>query len=546
MDTLAKLLSDHELLLVFLVVMGGVLLGRVTLFGTRLGVAGVLFTGIAVSALVGTASSPLAITPILRDLGLVLFVYCIGISSGPGFFRAWRNHGIRLNLAVITSLAIAGALAVLLGQVFALDRGYLTGVLCGALTNTPALGAAAERVAGTELAAHPAVGYAVAYPFGVFGALLVLRVFARVRRSRLDRERAAMTPSTEGALKSANFAITNPALDGKAIGELRVRDSIGVMISRLARKDPGHPPIVVTKYTTLALGDTVTAVGPGEALAQAETYFGQRSEAHLELERGQIDMRRVLVSKKSLVGKRLSDLHIDQRFGAQVTRLRRADVDLLPSPDMRLELGDRIRVVAPTEKLPELARFFGDSERDLAQLDFVALAIGIAAGLLLALLPVPGPGAVMHLGVAGGTLLASLFLGRLGRTGPLVWSLPYEVMTSLRDLGLLLFLAGVGVSAGANLGKLEGTSALGMFAAGATITVVASVVGLALMHRWAGASVIGSMGATAGLQTQPATLGAAYEFSGRSEETYVAYALVYPVAMIGKILLAQILVMLLA
>lgn len=566
MSTFAKLLAEHELLLVFLVVMGGVLLGRVTLFGTRLGVAGVLFTGLALSALVGGGDTPLAITPILRDLGLVLFVYCIGISSGPGFFRAWRDHGLRMNLAVLASLVVAGAVALSLGHLFALDRGYLTGIVCGALTNTPALGAAAERVAHTPLAAHPGVGYAVAYPFGVFGALLVLRVFARVRQRRLESEREDATPSTARALMTANFVITNPELDKKVIGELRVRDRVGVVISRLARgatspagspaspdqkdrsdqKPAPHTPIVVTKYTTLALGDTVTAVGPADALAEAESYFGQRSDAHLELDRGHIDMRRVLVSKRSLVGKRISELHIDQRFGAQVTRLRRADVDLLPSPDMRLELGDRIRVVAPTDKLPELARFFGDSERDLAQLDFVALAIGLSAGLLLALVPIPGPGGAMSLGVAGGTLIASIVLGRLGRSGPLVWSLPYEIMTSLRDLGLLLFLAGVGVSAGQSLGTLEGDTALGMFAVGAAITLATSVVGVALMHRWARASVIGTMGATAGLQTQPATLAAAYDFSGRSEETYVAYAVVYPVAMIGKILLAQVLVMLLA
>jgi len=545
MSTLAELLAKHELLLLFLVVVGGVLLGRISFFGIRLSVAGVLFAGIAFG-LLGTTDKPLSITPLTRDLGLVLFVYCIGIASGPGFFRAFREHGVRMNLAVIASLAVAGGLTAVGAGLLDLDRGYATGLLCGALTNTPALGAAAERLAGTPLASNATVGYAVAYPFGVFGALLAIRLFARLRRKPLERELAAAAPSSERQLVTANFRVTRPELDKRAIGELRIRDQVGVMVSRLARDDNAIAPLVPNKYTALALGDTVTVVGLGDAVAKAEAYFGERSESHLELERQHIDMRRILMSKKELVGKRLGDLHIDQRFGAQVTRLRRADLDLLPSPDMRLELGDRIRVVAPTAKLPEVSRFFGDSERDLAQVDFVALAIGLCAGLLLALLPVPGPGGVMHLGVAGGTLIAALVLGRLGRTGPLMWSLPYEVMTSLRDLGLLLFLAGVGVSAGGALDKLEGGSAIGMVATGAVLTMTTSFVGLTLLHFWAKSSVIASMGAAAGLQTQPATLATAYDLSHRHEQIYVAYAVVYPVAMIGKILLAQLLVMLLA
>lgn len=542
MSALGELLAEHELLLVFVVMVTGVLLGRVSFFGTRLGVAGVLFAGIAVAVIARSPDHALAITPILRDFGLVLFVYSVGISSGPGFFRAWREQGVRFNLAVLSALAAAGGLAALAGWLFDLDRGFVTGIFCGALTNTPALGAAAERLAGTELAANPAMGYAVAYPFGVFGALLMLRLFARLRDKRLAAEQTAASPTELRALVTANFRVTRAELDQKAIGALRVRDAVGVMISRLGRGGDARVP---TKYDALALGDIVTVVGSADAIAKAEAYFGERATEHLELERGRIDMRRMLVSRREFVGKRIGDLAIGPRFGAQITRLRRADVDLLPSPDMRLELGDRIRVVAPAERLAEVSRYFGDSERDLAQVDFAALAIGLCLGLLLALVPMPGPGGLMHLGVAGGTLVAALVLGRLGRTGPLVWSIPYEANTMMRDFGLLLFLAGVGVTAGGAFSTLDPGSALTMVAVGGVITVATSAIGLLLLHRWAGASVISSMGATAGLQTQPATLASAYDMSGRSEETYVAYALVFPVAMIGKILLAQLLVMLL-
>lgn len=539
MDALADLLAHNELLLFAVVLAIGVPLGRLSLFGMRLGVAGVLFSGLGVSALF--AGHPLKLDPVLRELGLVLFVYCIGLQSGPGFFRAWRERGLGANASVLLALVVAAAVAGLGGLALGLDRGQLTGVFCGALTNTPALAAATERLAGTPLADAAAIGYSVAYPFGVLGAILALRVYARLRRRALERDLLTAEAAHE-ALVTADFRITNPAVDGHAIGELRVRDTVGVMVSRLRR---GDEALVPNKYTVLRAGDVVAVVGPAVAMERALTFFGERSDERLEAERGRIDMRRILVSRRDIAGKRIGDLALGQRFGAQVTRLRRADLDILPSPDMRLELGDRIRVVAPTSRLAELTAFFGDSTRDLAQLDFVALALGLALGLVLAQVPmIPGPGGAMTLGIAGGPLIAALVLGRLGRTGPLVWSLPYEANTTLRDLGLLLFLAGVGVSAGGRLQTLPGDDAVAMLSLGVVITLLTSLVALAVLPRIARASVIGSLGATTGLQTQPATLAVAWDLARRSEEIYVSYAVTFPVAMIGKILAAQILVML--
>ncbi|MCC6625524.1 MAG: transporter [Deltaproteobacteria bacterium] len=540
MSWLADALSQHELLLLAVVLLVGVPLGRLTVLGVRLGVAGVLFAGLGLAALAANEGVTLHLAPALRDLGLVLFVYCIGLQSGPGFFRAFRQRGVAINLAVLVALAAAAGVAVLGGLALDLDRGHLTGVFCGALTNTPALAAAAERLQGSPLSEAPAIGYSVAYPFGVLGAILTLRLFARLTRTRLARERA-QAESARASLVNADLRVTRPELFGKAIGELRVRDVAGVMISRLRR---GDETIVPTKYTALQRGDVVVVVGPAPAVEAAAAWFGERSREHLEAERGQIDMRRILVSRRELVGKRIEELDL-ARLGAQVTRLRRADLDLLPSPEMRLELGDRIRVVAPPSRMAELTRLFGDSERDLAQLDFVALAVGLALGLMLAQLAIPGPGGVVKLGIAGGPLIVALVLGRLGRTGPLVWSLPYESSTTLRDLGLLLFLAGVGVSAGAHIQALPGEDALAMLGLGALVTVVASLVMLLVVHRVARGGVVATMGATTGLQTQPASLAVAYDLSGRVEETYVTYAIAFPVAMIGKILSAQLLVMLL-
>jgi putative transport protein len=219
-----------------------------------------------------------------------------------------------------------------------------------------------------------------------------------------------------------------------------------------------------------------------------------------------------------------------------------ADIDIVPTDDLCLQRGDRLRVVAPVHRLGEISSYFGDSERELAELDYVALALGVSLGLLVARVPLPFAGTSLELGVAGGPLIVALILGKLGRTGRLVWAIPHEANSVLRELGLLLFLAGVGVSAGGNLGQVLSRDGLLILALGAIVTLVASAVAVTLASTWARSSVTSSLGAMTGMQTQPATLSAAFDLCGRSEETYIAYALVYPTAMIGKILLAQLIV----
>jgi putative transport protein len=308
-----------------------------------------------------------------------------------------------------------------------------------------------------------------------------------------------------------------------------------VVISRLHRGT--GPTVVPTGATTLERGDVVVAVGTRDALARAQLLFGAASVRHVEARREDVDMRRILVSRRELAGRTLGELELTARFNAQVTRLRRADVDVLPSPAMQLELGDRLRVVAPAASLPAIAQFFGDSERALADTDFIALGVGLGAGLLLGQLPL-WPGSELKLGIAG-PLLMSLILGRAARTGRLVWQLPHEANQVLRQFGLLVFLACVGIGAGGQLGPILGRDGLVLFGLG-TLTATVTNLFVLIMLMWiGGATPAEALGACSGAQTQPATLAAAYEMTQRSEDTYVAYAVVYPAAMIGKILLAQ-------
>ncbi len=537
MEDLSILLANDELLLLFLVILLGLLLGRLQIRGIRLGLAGVLFAGLGLTAWLQPHGPALRIAPELKEFGLVLFVYCVGLTSGPGFFAAWRSRGVRLNLVVLVALGCGAALAVLGGRLLGLDKGLIAGVFCGALTNTPALGAATDRLGDSALALQPVLGYSVTYPFGIFGALLAFRLYVRWSSVQLQAERKRHEQE-QLPLLTVNLRVTNPAIVGHSIGELRVQDEVGVLVSRLRRADD---VLVPTKYTVFQSGDIVVAVCNESTRPAAVAFFGEESELHLESERQRVDMRRVLVSRPEHVGCSIDELDLDRRFNAQVTRIRRADVDFVPTGDTRLAQGDRLRVVAPARRLREVSQFFGDSERQLAEVDYVALGLGLAAGLLLAHIPVPAFGVDLTLGAAGGPLIIALLLGRLSRTGPLVWLLPYEANRVVRDLGLLLFLAGVGVSAGASMDGVFTQEGLALLGLGIAVTTVTTTVALLLARFLAAAEVITSLGAASGMQTQPATLEAAFELSGQSNETYVSYALVYPVAMISKILIAQLL-----
>lgn len=536
---LRQIFLSSEPLLIFMVIGLGFLVGQIKIRGFSLGVAGVLFVGLAIGAWAPPGEEPFHIAEQIIEVGLILFVYAVGLTSGPGFFASFRLRGVRFNLAVTFSLLVGAVLTFLMGRSFQLPIGQIAGVFCGGLTNTPALAAVTELIKTTnpDHVSDPTVGYSLAYPFGVMGGLLAFQLFTWIFQKQFHQEKAQALSATEGPMKLLvkNFEIRNPNLFDRAIGELRVQEKTGVIISRLRH---GSMVVVPTKYTHLREGDVVIVVGTQENIDRARDYFGVESTENLESVQD-IEMRRILVSRKQTVGLTIKELELDQKFNAQITRLRRADIEIVPSPDTMIELGDRLRVVMPKDKAAQVSEFFGDSERGIAELDYTAITLGISLGVLVGMIPIPLPGGGrVALGFAGGPLLVGLILGKLGRTGPLVWSIPLEANQALRHIGLLFFLAGVGVTAGGSFQEALSSSGVQLFLLGMLTTSVTTSLTLFLLRYFGKASVIGAMGATSGMQTQPATLARAYEMS-QSEETYVAYATTYPVAMIGKILLAQ-------
>lgn len=542
MDAIREIVQHSEPLLLFLIIGLGFLAGQIRFRGFKLGVAAVLFVGLLFGGWQPEGQQSFAIAHQVMQVGLILFVYAIGLTSGPGFFTSLKSRGIRFNIALVLALGGGAVITLFVGRWMGLTAGQISGVFCGGLTNTPALAAVTELATNLGLGnpSDPAVGYSMAYPFGILGGMMAFQIFVWVYRKQAAMEKSeAMTQArAKSKLKSASFKIRNSALFGRAIGELRIQEKVGLIISRFRHGDTITIP---TKYSVLQEGDVVKVVGVEVCIQKGEEYFGKKSNDNLLDPGGSITMRRILVSRKELSGRTIEQLELDRRYNAQVTRLRRADVDIIPEYNTKIEVGDRIRVVMPTDKAAAVAEFFGDSERSISEFDYAALTLGISLGVLIGMVPIPLPGGTfVSLGFAGGPLVAGLVLGKLGRTGPLVWSLPAESNHTLCHIGLLFFLAAVGVMAGGRFFQALATDGWQLLVLGLLTTSVTTAMTLLLLRHYGKATIVSAIGATSGMQTQPATLARAYEMS-KSDETYVAYATTYPVAMVGKILLAQLL-----
>lgn len=544
-----EILLANPLLLLLIIAAIGYPLGRIKIRGSSLGVAAVLFVGLAVGSLHPDLKTP----EIIYQFGLLLFVYTIGLSSGPGFFASFRRKGLRDNLFIASLLVgaalLTGGLSLLLG----LKPTFAAGLYAGSLTNTPALAGVLEYVASyvpeamAELVlAEPVIAYSLAYPVGVVGVILAIATTQRLWRVdyRQEAEAQRELSAASRSLLNRTILVTRPEATTETLDEIMKRHGWDVVFGRI--KHCGELGIT-TGNTCFCLGDLVSAIGPAEDLDRLTGYLGETSQERLELDRSEFDYRRMFVSNPRLAGHRLEDLNLPQQFGALVTRVRRGDVELLARGDTVLELGDRVRVVTRREHMPALSTFFGDSYRAISEIDIMTFSLGIALGLLVGLIPIPLPGGVVfRLGLAGGPLVVALILGTWGRTGPLVWSLPYSANLTLRQLGLILFLAGVGTRAGYPfVSTLIQGSGLLIFLAGAGVTLITAFLALWIGYKLLKIPMGLLSGMLSGLQTQPAVLGFALE-QADNDLPNIGYATVYPIATITKILCAQLLLALMS
>lgn len=540
---MVKILADNPLLLLFVVAAIGYPLGRIKIRGSSLGVAAVLFVGLAVGAIHPSLKLP----EIVYVLGLATFVYTIGLASGPAFMASLRREGMRNSLLVIGMLLFATILTLVAQRLLHLKATVAAGLFAGSLTSTPALAGAIETIKQLhtgvgldQLLAEPVAGYSIAYPMGVMGGVLAISLVQKLWKVKYAAEARSLDipgAATEG-LSGAAIRVTWDGAGRQSIADLSRRGKWDVVFGRIRR---GDTVLLPGPGDRLQPGDLVTVVGTESELGRVAAALGEITKEEITSDRSKYDYRRIFVSNPRVTGLKLGTLNLYERFGATVTRVRRGDDDFLPHADMVLEPGDRVRVVALRQRMSEVTSFFGDSYRAVSEVDILSFSLGLALGLLLGIVPIPLPGGItFKLGFAGGPLIVALILGTLERTGNIVWSLPYSANMTLRQTGLVLLLAGIGTRAGYGFISTLANGGLAIFAAGAIITFVVALVTLWVGHRLMKIPMNLLVGMVAGLHTQPAVLGYALEQTG-NDLPNIGYASVYPVATIGKIVLVQVL-----
>lgn len=540
-----QLLSESPLLLLFLVLAIGAPLGKIKIAGVNAGITSILFTGLAFGALSPTIKLP----AIVYEIGLVLFIYCIGISSGEQFFGNLRRRGLRENGLAFGSIVLVSLVIVLVSVFSSFKPSYLVGIFAGSLTNTPSLAATLEFIkASTPVAlvekalAEPVVAYSVCYPMGVMGMILAIVFFQKIFKTSLKSNTQVMDADK---LTNATVVVLNDSVIGMEVGKIFTANHLNVVFGRISR---GGTSFLALNDTKLERGDLITIVGKPAQVERALNLLGKRSSTHLEIDHQQLDVRRIFVSNHDLVGQSLKDLNLPHTMGIIITRIRRGDSDILPNAETTLQFGDRVRVLTGRSEMAAASKFFGDSYAAQSEVDILTLGLGVAIGFFLGMIPIPLPGGiVLKLGIAGGPLIVALILGAVNRIGKLVFVMPYSANNTIRQFGLVLFLAGVGTRSGFAFRETIAHSDQGLsfFLIGSVITISIGFFFLFVGHHFLKISFPRLAGMLAGFQTQPAVLAFVNE-QAKSEQPNIGYSSVFPVATLSKIILAQILLTLLS
>jgi len=542
----------HAIGLVALVCAAGMALGSVKVKGIGLGSSGVLFVGILVAQFSDPVDSH--ILNFVKEFGLVLFVFTIGLALGPGFFASLRAEGLRLNVLAAVLVLSAGVLAPLLSWLAGIDPEAVAGLFAGASTNTPALGAAQQSLASipgiaAERMALPALACAVSYPAAIvasLGVILAIKVLFRIDPAQEAAAYAADRRKAIEPLARRTLVVQNAELFGVPIDQACRRVDERLVISRIRRAGEAEVQTAL-RNSELRQGDTILAVGTTRLLDQFERLVGSRSDEDLLSAPGPVTYWRIAVTNKRVLGKTVPELGLEGLFGALVTRINRGDMEMTAVPNLRLQYGDVLQVVGTEEQLQKAAELLGNSLKELNETQFIPLFAGILLGVLIGSIPlaVPGLSNPLRLGLAGGPLIVALVLGRIGHFRKLVWHMPQNVNHAFREFGISLFFAALGLAAGdqffAAVFSPRGATWL---ATGLVITLVP----LLSVGIWARAieklNFVTISGLLSGGTTNPPALSFATNLCG-SEAPTLAYATVYPLATLLRILVAQLLALLL-
>ncbi|MHB3673680.1 putative transporter [Klebsiella pneumoniae] len=536
-----------------LVAVVGLWIGNVKIRGVGFGIGGVLFGGIIVGHFVDQAGVTLS-SPMLhfiQEFGLILFVYTIGIQVGPGFFASLRVSGLRLNLFAILIVILGGLVTAVLHKLFNIPLPVVLGIFSGAVTNTPALGAGQQilRDLGVpfEVVDQMGMSYAMAYPFGICGILLTMwlvRLFFRINVEKEAQRFEESSGNGHAHLHTINVRVENPNLNQMAIQDVPMLNSDNIVCSRLKR---GELLMVPAPGTLIQAGDLLHLVGRPEDLHNAQLVIGQEVSTSLSTRGTDLKVERVVVTNEKVLGKKIRDLHVKQRYDVVISRLNRAGVELVASSSASLQFGDILNLVGRPEAIDAVAAELGNAQQKLQQVQMLPVFIGIGLGVLLGSIPlfIPGFPAALKLGLAGGPLIMALILGRIGSIGKLYWFMPPSANLALRELGIVLFLAVVGLKSGGDfVATLTQGDGLSWIAYGIFITAIPLLTVGILARMLAKMNYLTLCGMLAGSMTDPPALAFANNLHATSGAAALSYATVYPLVMFLRIITPQLLAVL--
>ncbi|MGB7887146.1 MAG: TrkA C-terminal domain-containing protein [Xanthobacteraceae bacterium] len=516
------IIGTQPILTAFLAIGLGYLVGQINIFGFSLGVGAVLFVGLALGAFAPKAQ----IVGPIGLIGLIMFLYGVGILYGRQFFEGMTGvAGRKYNLLAFVAVMAGLAVALGLGHVFGIKLGHTLGLFAGSMTSTATLQAALDTMRNSE----PSIGYSVSYPFGVIGPILCIYFMTRMVQPKF--------PPKEPQLHMAEITL-GADCSGWTLDDLRQKIPSGVQIE-MVRK--GGRNFLPTTDVSLDAGDALLVIAERQSdISDAAAHVGKLEPGRVVKDRSALDYIRVFVGKANLVGVPLAKLPLPTGFPVQLLHVRRYDVDIVPSPDLALEFGDRVGILMPPDRKDEVRKYFGDTVKSTAEFSYVSLGVGMVLGVLLGLIPIPIPGVgTVTLGIGGGPLIVALIVGKLRRTGPLLWVMPLPANIVLRNFGLALFLATVGVNAGQPFLKTVSQTGPTLLLIGALVLLATVLIVLLVGYYMLKIPFDDLMGVASGATGNPAIL----VYSTRmapTERPDIGYAMIFPSMTIVKVIAVQI------
>jgi putative transport protein len=514
-------LQDHQTVLLFLIISLGFLFGRIRIMGFSFEASGILF----IAMIFGHYG--FVLNNDFQTFGLILFIYAIGLQAGPSIFNISKKHGLQLYFLVLIVISTGAITTLIAAKIWHVEMPLAIGLFAGALTSTPGLASAQE----TTQSALTSTGYGLAYPFGVIGVILFLKLLPVILKVNIKKEEQNEKDHQEGKQRPVvhkHVLITNKEMDGKSLADLNFNRITGTIISRIMHDGQ---VIVPGAATRLHINDIVRIVGTEAQLKIAVPFLGKLSDAQFP-EVKYFESRRFVVTNKDIIGKTISDLNLHSYYNVNITRIRRGGLEFTAEPDQVLSWGDRVRVAGDASHMDDIRNLFGDEMKKVEFGDIFSIFMGMLLGIIAGLIPFSiGKAISFNLGITGGVLLAGLFLSNRGKVGPVIWQVPMPITAIIRELGLTLFLAVVGLKAGAEVLNTIKADGLKLVLIGAFITIFPMVIVSIIARSKYKIKLFELYGIISGGMTSTPGLAVA-SGSTESQTPLVIYATVYPAAMI--------------